>query len=267
MSDPASGQEAIMRLAYIVVDDIAPDAAELERLTRAGQKLMPGDSTFRVIPAGFGPTVYYESAVGAALCVPALLHNVAELNGDCDAMLIGCFLDPGLRAAREISNVPVYGGGEACMLLSQFLARRFGIVTIEDTNIPEIAEYVTALHLADRCVGINSVSLPYYALVRDVGETLRRLEDRALPLLNAGAEAIVLGCMSFGFYPFADELAARLGVPVLDGVRSGIAAATAMSVLGMRHSARWLPPVQDKGAMNEFLGRLASAAPGVAVGR
>jgi Asp/Glu/hydantoin racemase len=83
-----------MRLAYIVVDDIAPDATELERLTSAGQKLMPGDGTFQVIPPGFGPTVYYESAVGAAPCVPALLHNVAERNGDCDAMLIGCFLDP-----------------------------------------------------------------------------------------------------------------------------------------------------------------------------
>jgi allantoin racemase len=249
-----------MRLAYIVVDDIAPDAAELERLTRAGQKLMPGDGTFHVIPPGFGPTVYYESAVGAALCVPALLHNVAERQGNCDAMLIGCFLDPGLRAAREISNVPVYGGGEASMLLCQFLARRFGIVTIEDSNIPEISEYVTSMHLADRCVGINSVSMPYYTLVRDIGETLQRLEDRALPLLNAGAEAIILGCMSFGFHPFADELAARLGVPVLDPVRSGIAAATAMSVLGMRPSTRWLPPVQDQGSMNEFLARLASAS-------
>jgi len=253
-----------MRLAYIVVDDVTPDAAELERLTRAGQKLMPGDGTFQVIPAGFGPTVYYESAVGAALCLPALLHTVAERNGDCDAMLIGCFLDPGLRAAREISDVPVYGGGEAAMLLSQFLARRFGVVTIEDTNLPEISEYVTTLHLADRCVGINSVSTPYYALVQDADETLRRLKERARPLLDAGAEAIVLGCMSFGFHPFADELSARIGVPVLDPVRSGIAAATAMSALGMRHSTRWLPPVKDKGAMKEFLGLMASAASGAA---
>lgn len=167
-----------MRLAHIVVDDIAPDATELERLISAGQKLMPGDGTFQVIPPGFGPTVYYESAVGAAPCVPALLHNVAERNGDCDAMLIGCFLDPGLRAAREISNVPVYGGGEASLLLCQFLARRFGIATIEDTNIPEISEYVTSMRLADRCAGINSVSMPYYALVSDIDETLRRLEDR-----------------------------------------------------------------------------------------
>jgi allantoin racemase len=145
------------------------------------------------------------------------------------------------------------------LLLCQFLARRFGIVTIEDTNIPEISEYVTSMRLADRCAGINSVSMPYYALVSDIDETLRRLEDRARPLLDAGAEAIILGCMSFGFHPFAYALAARLGVPVLDPVRSGIAAATAMSALGMQYSTRWLPPVKDQGAMNEFLGRLASA--------
>ena len=70
--------------------------------------------------------------------------------------------------------------------------------------------------------------------------------------------------MSFGFHPFADELAARIGVPVLDPVRSGIAAVTAMSVLGVRHNTRWLPPVKDKTAMNEFLGQMASAAAGAA---
>ena len=56
-------------------------------------------------------------------------------------------------------------------------------------------------------------------------------------------------------------------MPVLDPVRSGIAAATAMSVLGVRHSTRWLPPVQDKAAMNGFLGRMASASSGAAAGK
>ena len=95
--------------------------------------------------------------------------------------------------------------------------------------------------------------------MKDPEDTLLRVESSARCLIDQGADAIVLGCMSFGFYPFADELAARLGVPVLDPVRSGIAAAAAMSALGMRHSARWLPPVRDQDSMNEFLGRLASA--------
>jgi allantoin racemase len=248
-----------MRLLYIVVDDVEPTPEELQRLTEAGQRCMSAGDTFQVAPVAFGPSTYYESAVGVALCVPALLHTVIAWEGRCDAMLIGCFVDPGLRAAREVSAVPVLGGGEAAMLFSQLVARRFGIVTIEDSDIPEISEYVTSLGLADRCIGINAVGLPYYALVQDIDETLERLEPQARDLLDRGAEAIVLGCMSFGFYPFAAELSARLGVPVLDGVRSGIAAANTLGTLGVRHSTRWVPPIEDRTSMIEFLNRLAGS--------
>ena len=49
--------------------------------------------------------------------------------------------------------------------------------------------------------------------VQDHQEKLRRLKIRERRLLEAGAEPIIRGCMSFGFRPFADELGSRLEIP------------------------------------------------------
>src|SRR3954451_16078882 len=98
-----------MRILYLLVDDLDPAEEELERLTTAGQALLaPGDE-FAVAPIAFGPDVYYESALGFSLCVPGIVHAVLERQDQHDAIIIGCFGDPGLRAARTVARVPVIG--------------------------------------------------------------------------------------------------------------------------------------------------------------
>lgn len=245
-----------MDLLYIVVDDVVLAPEEAERLRDAGQRHMPRGDSFHVRSVAFGPSTYYESAVGLGLCVPALLDVVLREQASHDAMLIGCFVDPGLRAAREVSSIPVLGGGEAAVIFSQLVSRRFGVVTIEDTDIPEIREYLHTLGHEQRCVGISAVGMPYYELVSNPEHTLDLLTESSRPLVASGADAIILGCMSFGFYPFGEQLSARLGVPVLDGVRSGIAAAAALRTLGTGHSRLWVPQLHDAGPLDDFLGSL-----------
>ena len=67
---------------------------------------------------------YYE-----ALVIPDTLHRVvrAEQEG-YDAVVLGCFYDPGLEAAREIATLIVVGPGEASMFLAATLGHRFSIV-------------------------------------------------------------------------------------------------------------------------------------------
>lgn len=250
-----------MRLLYVIVDELAVTEQQIAEYTAQGRRLCPAGDIFDVTPIAFGPRRFYESAVGSALCVPALLDAVHTVGSAYDAVIIGCFADPGLRAAREVSRVPVIGGGESAILFSQLVSRRFGIVTIEDSVVPELGEYVAALGLEARCVGINAVQMPFFTLVAEPHVTLARVEARAAALLDAGAESIVLGCMSFGFHPFAAQLSSRLGVPVLDGVRCAVAAAHVLDTVGVRHSAKWLPPLENPEAMLDFLGRFAPRLP------
>jgi hypothetical protein len=71
--------------------------------------------------------------------------------------------------------------------------------------------------------------------------------------------------MSFGFYPFAKQLQDRVGVPVIDPLRAGVAAASAMLALGVLPSARAFPRIGDPQPLVRFLSSLAAPAPGGAV--
>ena len=234
-----------MRLLYIVVDDLQPTAGEVERLSVGGSKAVGEGSTFTVEPIDIGPLHYYENAVGLAMCVPGILLKLIERQNSYDAALLGCWGDPGLRAARTVADIPVIGAAEASVALSALVAQRFGVVTIMSSDIPEIDANLTSLGARDRCVGVSAVELPFYALIDNPSDTLGRLVDGSRPLLERGAEAILLGCMSFGFYPFAEQLQAKLGVPVIDPLRSGVAAAKAMFSLGVRPSPRYIPKLDD----------------------
>lgn len=242
-----------MRLLYVVVDDLNPAAGELQRLTAAGQEAVGAGSTFTVEPIDIGPAHYYESAVGLALAVPGILLEVVERQRHFDAVLLGCWGDPGLRAARAVASIPVIGAAEAAVALSSMVAQRFGVVTIMGSDVPEIEVYLSGLEARHRCVGVNAIELPFYALVDDPPETLRRLFEAATQLRDRGAHAILLGCMSFGFHPFAARLQERLGLPVVDPLKAGVAAAQAMLALGALPSPRSVPRIEEPRHLVEHL--------------
>jgi allantoin racemase len=255
-----------VRLLYLLVDDLQPSDAELRRLTTAGQALMaPGDE-FTVAPIAFGPSEYYESALGFALCVPGIVHAVLSRQGDHDAIVIGCFGDPGLRAARTVASVPVIGACEAATAFVQLVAHRFGIVTIMRSDIPEIEARMSEMELAHRCVGVDAIERPFYALMDDPDDTAARLERAARSLVGRGAQAILLGCMSYGFSSFETALAHHIGLPVINPLRAAIAAASGLRTIGVAPSPAWVAAAPDPTAAIEHLRRLEHATGHAAVG-
>lgn len=237
-----------MRLLYIVVDDLTPTADELKRLTAGGQAAVGEGSTFTVEPIDMGPRRYYENAVGLAMCVPGIVLKLIERQREYDAALIGCWGDPGLRAGRAVADIPVIGAAEASVAIASEAVPQFGVVTIESSDIPEIEAYLVGLQASDRCVGVRAVELPFYALIDDPAETLRRLVEQSRPLIEAGAQAILLGCMSFGFYPFAARLQEAIGLPVIDPLGAGVTAAKAAVAAGGAANS-----VDDMGPLVEWL--------------
>jgi allantoin racemase len=245
-----------MRLLYVLVDDLEPTQEEMARLTGAGQRAVGEGSTFCVESIPFGPRHYYESAVGLALCVPGILQLLLQRQSAYDAALLGCFGDPGLRAVRAVATIPVIGAAEAATSLVRLVAQRYGIVTIEASDIPEIEVYLSSLEGRAQCVGVDAIGLPFYALVRDPADTLSRLRLAGERLIAQGAQAILLGCMSFGFYPFAAALQQEIGVPVIDPLRAGISAARALLALDVMPSPRFIPRLDDLGPLTDYLSSL-----------
>jgi len=87
-------------------------------------------------PTSVGPAAI-ESAHDAGLIVPELIRlaPLAEKRG-FDALIIGCYSDPGIDALREILSIPVIGPGAAFHYAPGTVHR---VTALEDTTILEVS--------------------------------------------------------------------------------------------------------------------------------
>src|SRR5438128_9679565 len=70
-----------------------------------------------------------ESSYEAALVVPELARAVVRAeNEGFDAVIVGCFSDPGLDALRELVAIPVIGPGSSALHLATQLGSRYTII-------------------------------------------------------------------------------------------------------------------------------------------
>lgn len=154
------------------------------------------------------------------ICDAAL---VAEREG-FDAVAIGCFFDPGLRAARSLVNIPVVGLGESCALVACSLGRKFGLVTLCEDQSADYTDLIQAYGLERRFAGAVSVDPPIdeFALEADQ-ETARAIEARfdqaCARVVERGAEIIVPadGVLN-EFLVRRGRLSAHGDVPVMDSL-------------------------------------------------
>jgi allantoin racemase len=263
----------VIRLLFLLVDDLDPDAAELGRIKDGIEAMAPGQVTVSVEPIRFGVSHYYESATGLAMAVPGILDQVDRHQDDTDAIVLGCFGDPGLHAAREFSRVPVIGAGEASMILAQLYARRFGIVHIRETNMPECEAELAVLGLSGKCAGMGAIEMAFYEVLDDKRKSLELLTRESRKLAERGAEAIILGCMSLGLGSFSEELARTLQMPVINPVKAALAAAQVFNTVGPPVSGRpedfkllrsYLPAAERALTVAGLTARPADAAAGSA---
>jgi allantoin racemase len=190
--------------------DIAEQAA---RYARPGTEI-------ETVAAPWGPRSiegHYEEHVAAV----ATLEAIAERAEGHDAVIIACFGDPGLYAAREICPVPVVGIAEAALLTACTVGYRFSVVTVLPRVRPLIEETVRRVGLESRCASVRTTPLSVLDCERDPDAAAREIAVAArAAVAEDGAEAICLGCAGMG--PLDRRVGAEVGVPVLDGVACAV---------------------------------------------
>lgn len=174
-----------------------------------------------------------ECYVDEYLAIPGVLREVqkGEQEG-ADAYVIACFGDPGLQAAREITDKPVVGIAESAIAAAKVIAPYFSIVSVLDRSI-KVTEDVVVNYGAEKfCRSIRSTGLS----VLEFGESPQRgldalLHQSRLAVSEDKAECILLGCA--GFVDFVEKIKKELGVPVLDGVMPAVKFAEAFVEMGL----------------------------------
>jgi allantoin racemase len=175
---------------------------------------------------------YISSRAEAQVAGGIVLDMIAARQGTMDAVVIAAFGDPGLRAARELFDLPVVGMAEAAMLSACMLGQRFAFVTFTRHLTPWYEESVALAGLQSRFAGVRTPDQGFRSVegVQDeLFEHLRTLVQRCVD--EDGADVVVLaGAPLAGLAQRIDGAAAVL----VDPISAAVAQAEALVRLAPR---------------------------------
>jgi allantoin racemase len=187
-----------------------------------------------VNPPGAPPAI--ESALDEAACVPPMLALVREAAGQgYDAVVIACFSDPGLDAAREATDLPVVGIQDAAMHLAAQIGYRFSVLTTLAHRSPVRERAALLAGLDRRLASCRPLDLPVLETVvnrEQVVEKIVRIGRQAIE--EDGAEVLILGCAGLG--DLAIRASRELGVPVVDPNAAALKLCETLVGLRLTHS-------------------------------
>lgn len=186
-----------------------------------------------------------ESLYEEYLSTPRLFEMVqeAEKRG-YDAVLTGCFGDPGVDAARELVNIPVIGPGEASLHTACMLGYRFSVICPVESTIRSTRMQVVKAGLESRLAYLRSLDESVVDIRKGEESTYQKLLTITKACVDVdGADVVILGCASLAF-AFGDRLAKDVDFPVVNGLRLSLKMAEMLVGTGLSHSkvAFPLPP-------------------------
>jgi allantoin racemase len=166
-----------------------------------------------------GPAAIQGPEDGEASIPPLLTLVRNASDAGAKAIIIGCFDDTGLDAARDIAACPVIGIGQAAYHIAVLSGPRFSVVTTLDVSVPILESNIHSYGFTSQLARVRASGVPVLDLETDpagtapvvMGEINRAVaEDKV--------NTIVLGCAGMVHIPahFDKNGAVRL----IDGVTS-----------------------------------------------
>lgn len=150
-----------------------------------------------------------------------------------EAYVIGCVSDPGLEAARGVTDKPVVGMFRSAVAAALTRAERFGIIGFTEKSLPRQRRALQSMGVEGNMAGWIPLNLPMHVLTDPVAPQAR-IAQAARQLADQGAEVIVLGCAGMAGHVVVTMEAS--GLPVVEPCQAGAAAAM-LAVVGARMPA------------------------------
>jgi allantoin racemase len=210
------------------------------------EEIKSPDVEIEVVNIKDGPSSI-ETFYDEAFALPGILKTVNEYKTRCDAIVINCFADPAVNAAREITDIPVIGPAEASMMIALMLGHKFGVISTFRNTGPWVELQTRNMGIEQRLAGAVGIDIPVLELGSDLKKTARYLVDAARDLIESkGAEVIILGCT--GMAPVARMVKEELEVPVIEPMATAFKVAELIVSLKLTHSKTglYMTPNKDK---------------------
>ncbi len=181
-----------------------------------------------------------ESHYDEADATPDILSKVKEAEREgFDGVIVDCFGDVGVKAAREITNIPVVGPGETSMLFAAALGHRFSVITVLKNLVPMMSNAAKVLGVYEKLASVRYVDIPVLE-VADKERLKKALYQEMLSAIEKdGAHVLALGCT--GMTGVASDLSRMLrekgyDVPVIDPSAASLKFAEALVRMEIKQS-------------------------------
>jgi len=176
------------------------------------------------------------------------LCKEAEAEG-CDGIFINCFGDPAVKGARELVDIPVFGGFEPAMHLAMGLADKIAIISVLKNVLPMIEGQVAKAGLRERVCCVRSCDIPVEDLQQHDRLVAALIEEGITAINTDGAQAVVLGCTAI--VDVAEDVQKGLlekgyEIPVIEAAQAAVMLLELSAKMGLKQSriTYMRPPVR-----------------------
>ena len=236
-------------------------ASMTARMRDAAYAVAAAGTDVVAVTAEYGPESiegYYDEVFS----VPPMLDAV-QAHPDAAGVVVGCFDDTGVDAARCVTSAPVIGICQAAMQVASIVSGSFTVVTTLGRSVPAVEHLARRYGYADLCRKVRASEIPVLALEDAASGAFDRLRAEIRRALDEdGCESIVLGCA--GMVDMARALSEELGIPVVEGVTAAVKIVEGLAALGVTTSKRggYAPP-----RAKTYTGAFSRYAPGARLSR
>ena len=191
-----------------------------------------------------------ESNFDLAWCVLPTLQEVIKAEQESyDGVIIYCFSDPALKAAKEGVKIPVVGIGEASVYMAALIGRKFGIIKAGPLGgVSASLDNLKVYELDHKCVGFGSIGIPVLSLIDSEEKVLKALLQVGAELIKKGADVLVLGCGSM--LGLKEKASQELGVPIVVPAAAAIKLCESLITMGLAQSKKAYPIPPSKKRFN-----------------
>jgi len=173
-----------------------------------------------------------------------------------DALIIGCFYDPFLLDAREISgDMVVVGPCQSSIEIALKLSNSFSVIIGQKKWQHEMQSTVIEYGFGEHLASFRDVGMTVPEFQKDHKLTEKKLMEAArLAIEEDGAESIILGCtLEFGFF---EKIQNKFNIPVIDPSIAALKQAEQAAILknqfGWKPSRQWSTEAPPENDINRF---------------
>jgi len=192
---------------------------------RAQQVALPDTEVVALTPSFGAESV--ESNFESYLAAVAVMDTVLSYSEPYDAVIQAGYGEHGREGLQELLDVPVVDITEAAAATAMFLGHRYSVVTTLERAVPMIENRLKLAGVEARCASVRATGLGVLDLESDPERAVHEIVDAAdRAVRDDRAEVICLGCG--GMSDLEQQVRARTGVPVVDGVAAAVTIAESL---------------------------------------